>query len=240
MKYLSAVVVAVILFLGAGKAEARGVAIYNTGEDIVHVSDIKEEVREEVEKEVGPGVKIGIIYNRFGLFWMDIWRWDARWVLYVDDSYVELPKEELEALSAGSLSKPITMTLPPGLIVLVLGGIGFGIFAFVTRGDEADESIYSADENEGQAGQAAGQQPQHPGHPQQPQQGYAQPGQPQPGQPGQPQQGYAQPGQAQQPQQGYAQPGQPQQGYAQPGQPQQPGQYAPQPGQPGYDPNKQG
>ncbi len=194
MKYLSAVVVAAILFLGAGKAEARGVAIYNTGEDIVHVSDIKEEAREEVEKELGPGVKIGIIYNRFGLFWMDIWRWDARWVLYVDDSYGEFPKEELEELAVGSLSKPITMTLPPGLIVLVLGGIGFGIFAFVTRGDEEDESIYSADEGEGQAGQAYGQQPQQPGQPQQPQQGYAQPGQPQ-----QPQQGYAQPGQPQQP-----------------------------------------
>lgn len=57
-------------------------------------------------------------------------------MLFEGDNVWEVPKEALEEIAAGSLSKPFTMTLPPGLIILLLGGIGFGIFAYMTRNDE--------------------------------------------------------------------------------------------------------
>jgi hypothetical protein len=266
----ASIVLVAILCMSAGTVHAkRGVAIYNTGEDVVHLSDIKEDMRAEVEAKTAPGVKIGVIYSRFGLFWMDIWRWDKRNVLYDDNDAVWEVSEEaladlgvgsLKELAAGSIDPPFTMTIPPGLIVIVVLAIGFVLLMIFGKDDE--------DEDLAEGYPQQGQQPQQ-GYPQQgqpqqgqPQQGYPQQGQPQQGQPqqgypqqGQPQQGYPQQGQPQQgypqqgqPQQGYPQQGQPQQGYPQQGQPQQgyPQQGQPQQGQPGnppqggYDPNQGG
>ena len=92
-----------------------------------------------------------------GVFWLDIWRWDTKWVLFKGDTIWDVPKEALDEIAASPLSKPFTMTLPPGLIVLLLAGIGFGIFAYVTRNDD------DYDPAEGQQdplqGQDPGQQP---------------------------------------------------------------------------------
>jgi hypothetical protein len=130
-------VLGLVMCIGAQRAEARGIAIVNTGEDVAHVADIKDEVRSEVEADTEPGVAVGIMYSRFGLFWLDIWRWDSRYVLYQGDNvWEEIPEEALKEIAAGGLSKPFTMTLPPGLIILILGGLGFGVMSFLGRGDE--------------------------------------------------------------------------------------------------------
>jgi len=231
--------------MNSGTAHAkRGVAIYNTGEDVVHLSDIKEDVRAEVEADTAPGVKIGMLYSRFGLFWMDIWRWDKRYVLYDDNDAVwEVPEESLKEIAAGSMDPPFTMTIPPGLIVIVLLAIGFVLLMIFGKDEDDDTMAEGYPQQPGQEGYP--QQGQQPGYPQQgQQQGYPQQGQaPQQGYPQQgQQQGYPQQGQA--PQQGYPQQGQaPQQGYPQQGQQQAPQQgqhpgYPPQQG--GYDPNQGG
>ena len=144
-----------MLLLGARDAEAKGFFLINTGEHIVEVSDLKDEVRAEVEADTMAGVKIGILHSRFGVFWLDIWRWDSKWVLFKGDTVWDVPKEALDEIAASSLSKPFTMTLPPGLIILLLAGIGFGIFAYVTRNDDD----YDPAEGQQDPGQGQGYDP---------------------------------------------------------------------------------
>ena len=121
----------------------RGIAIINTGEDVTHVSDLKPEMKESVEAGTAPGVKVGIIYSRFGVFWLDIWRWNKKFVLYTDNEVWEFPKEELAEISEGPLKGPFTMTVPPGLIVLGVLGIGF-IGLMIFGSDEEDEESSAA------------------------------------------------------------------------------------------------
>ena len=141
MRLLGIVVLGALMCGGIRDAEAgRGIAIINTGEDVTRVSAIREVARAEVEAETAPGVEIGIMYSRFGLFWLDIWRWDSRFVLFEGDNvWEDVGEDVLKELAADGLSKPLTMTLPPGLIVLLLGGLGFGAMAFLGRGKEDDE-----------------------------------------------------------------------------------------------------
>ncbi len=155
MKSLWASIVLVgVLCMSAGTAQARGVAIYNTGEDVVHLSDIKEDVRAEIEAETAPGVKVGLLYSRFGLFWLDIWRWDKRYVLYDDNDNVwEVPKDALEEMAAGSIAAPFTMTIPPGLIVIVLLGIGFILFTIFGKDEDEEEGDGSLTPDDGTQGQ---------------------------------------------------------------------------------------
>jgi hypothetical protein len=141
MRILTGIVVGLVLCAGASAAEARrGIAIINTGEDVAHVSDLKDEVRAEVEGQTAPGVAIGLIYSRFGVFWLDVLRWDARYVLFQGDQVWQVPEAELQQMAAGPLSKPITYRLPPGLIVLALAAVALGIWVLVRRRNAAAEA----------------------------------------------------------------------------------------------------
>ena len=131
------IVVLLVLSFNAGDAEAgKGLMIINTGTDVVHLSDIKEEFKAEVEAETMAGAKIGMMYSRFGVFWLDIWRWDKKIVVYQGDTVWDIPKDAAKEIAAGSLSPPFTMTLPPGLIILLVGGLGFVAFMFLGKDDE--------------------------------------------------------------------------------------------------------
>ena len=107
----------VVVFLGGmtGTAEARrgggGIVVINTGDDIVHIRDL--------DPEVGAAIgytKLGYRYQRFGLFWLDLWRWDGEFVVYEGLTYVPLSDEELASL--GGASTPWRYRLPDGFLIL--------------------------------------------------------------------------------------------------------------------------
>ena len=82
---------AVSFFLGLVPltAEAKGLLIITTGNEIFDVADLPEELK-------GPevaGWRLGWMCSRFGLLWADVWTWDCKLVAYQDDSYSELPPE---------------------------------------------------------------------------------------------------------------------------------------------------
>ncbi len=110
-------VVALVFVFGLQTAEAK-IAIINTGEDIVEVGEIKSDVLADIRAETSPDVKLGMMYSRFGLFWLDIWRWDKKYVFYADNTYWEITEEQAKE-AAVSLDVPFTMTLPPGLIIIL-------------------------------------------------------------------------------------------------------------------------
>ena len=111
-----------IAFLLPGSAEARGVVVFNHGEDIVDIGEVAEEHKESVRTEIGGDAKIGYIHNAFGVFWLNIWTWDGRYCLYLNDQYWEFEPEQAATLPGQpdrALRNPLLYTFPPGLLVLI-------------------------------------------------------------------------------------------------------------------------
>jgi hypothetical protein len=135
------VIVGLVLIAGMRGAEAaRGIAIVNTGEDVMEVGQVKPELKAEVEAKTSPGVSIGVMYNRFGLFWLDIVRWNKRYVLFQGNTVYEIPEEVAKEIAAGSLDKPFTLTIPPGMIVLIALGLGFVAILVIGGKNKAPDS----------------------------------------------------------------------------------------------------
>lgn len=128
----------VLVLVTSNSAEARrggggGIVIINTGDDIVHVRDLGE-VKvtgiapaadlglglpiEGLGEEVGLR-KLGYRYQRFGLFWFDLWRWDGEFVLYEGDTYLPIDDEMVAQL--GGASVPWRYRLPDGFLIVVAG-----------------------------------------------------------------------------------------------------------------------
>ncbi|MBW4602784.1 MAG: hypothetical protein KME29_25255 [Calothrix sp. FI2-JRJ7] len=62
--------------LAPAPAQARGLIIYNTGEELFEVADFPQEMVAQY-----PGLKdykISYACQRFGLFWADVWTWDCK------------------------------------------------------------------------------------------------------------------------------------------------------------------
>ena len=111
----------------SAEAEARrGLVVINTGEDVIEIAEIPADHREQLGIPGEPAV--GVMYSHFGVFWLDIVRWDAKFVLYVDDgldgfSYEEMPVEELAQLakvSEDEVKKPMSYYFPPGGVLIGL------------------------------------------------------------------------------------------------------------------------
>jgi hypothetical protein len=128
MKLIVGVLVVIAAFaVRMPSAEAKGLFIINTGEDVAEVAKIKPDALAEVESSTAVGAKIGMMYSRFGIFWLDIWRWDKKFVIFQGNTVWELTEDQAKELAVdGKLDVPFTMTLPPGLIV-ILGGLGIFI-----------------------------------------------------------------------------------------------------------------
>ncbi|MEM6993793.1 MAG: hypothetical protein AAF721_24980 [Myxococcota bacterium] len=155
-----------VVCLSYGEAHARrGIMLITSGDSITQVAELQGDAAKEVEAEIGAGAAIGYKYEQFGVFWLELWSWDGQFVLFKGDDYWELPDAELAALagvgSLDELSKPLTYTIPPGLVIVVLLVLAFGAFAIFSRGDDDDDE----DEDAAVAGQyPPGQHPpgQHP------------------------------------------------------------------------------
>lgn len=140
-------VVALVLAFGTQTAEAK-IVIINTGDDIVEVGVVKPELLSDLAAETAPDVKVGMKYTRFGVFWLDFWRWDKSYVLYADTTFWEISEEQAKEYAV-SLDVPFTMTLPPGLIIL-LSIIAIAILVKVLgRGKGGDEDAPPTEEPAG-------------------------------------------------------------------------------------------
>jgi len=116
----------VVVMAAAGPAEARrgrgGIVVINLGDDIMHLRQTSAEVVLGDDGTEARLDQIGYHYERFGLFWVDLWRWGGEYVLYSRDgmTYAALTDAELEAL--GGASFPIAYHLPPGFLALLAAG----------------------------------------------------------------------------------------------------------------------
>lgn len=133
-----------LVCMSYGEAHARrGIMLITSGDSITEVAPLDPEAAKAVEAETGAGAAIGYKYEQFGVFWLEIWSWDGKYVLFNGDDYWDIPDEQLAAMagvgSLDELSKPLTYTIPPGLAIIVVAVLGFGAFAIFSKGDDEDE-----------------------------------------------------------------------------------------------------
>jgi hypothetical protein len=130
-----ALLIAVVVVVGlGGPAEARrggGAVLINTGDDILHLRDLPSAdtaaFADDPSTEAVVFSKLGYRYERFGVFFMDIWRWDGEFVLYSGDTYAPIDGEMLDLV--GGASVPWRYRLPEGLLIL----LAIGYLALIGR-----------------------------------------------------------------------------------------------------------
>jgi hypothetical protein len=138
--------------LAPSAAEAKGLVIINTGDDVMEIGDVKAEARADVESATEPGVKVGVKYNRFGIFWIDFFRWDSSFVLFHGNTFYEVPEADLAEVSAVPLKKPFTVTMPPGLIGLIILIVGLIAWKVIGRKKAGDGEVVAGDAPPSEAG----------------------------------------------------------------------------------------
>ena len=130
----------------------RGIPIvYGTGDEIKEVGPIAKKKRKWANKKFSPGVKIGFYYERFHIFFLDVWTWNGKFVVFNDKGYSEPnPKQwryMLGKSGTAKLSKPFGYFAPTGLIILVVLGIGLVALMLLGGGDDDEDEEGSHEES---------------------------------------------------------------------------------------------
>jgi hypothetical protein len=127
---------ALILLFSPSTAEAKFLLITH-GDSIDKVADLTEEGKKSVKEQIGEDLEVGYMYGQFGIFYLNIWTWNGKYVLFAGDEYFDASPEEIAALagvaSVDELNKPWTYTFPPGLLIIVAGILIFVAFALHGR-----------------------------------------------------------------------------------------------------------
>lgn len=134
-----------LLSLLPSSAHARGIAVINTGSDVMSIAPVSAEGRAGLgELPGGEEPQVGIMYSRFGLFWLDIVRWNAEYCMFVETSdgfsYDAASPEELAELAGVDVSEitiPTRYYLPPGGVILgivVVLGAAIFVVASISNG----------------------------------------------------------------------------------------------------------
>ena len=112
MRALLVAVILVVAIAGSPTTASAGTAmIVVSGDDIEHVKDLNSE-----HTQTFGYAKLGYRYERWGLFALDLWRWNGEFVVYEGDTYAPLTDEDLSTL--GNPRVPWRYRLPGGLVIL--------------------------------------------------------------------------------------------------------------------------
>lgn len=128
----SAVLAGLLPLLATAPASAgKGFILYGHGDHIADRDEIPREIAAELPAEFS-GARIGYMYGYFDIFYLNVFTWDGKPVIYSGDTYWDLDEESLEGLRAAgagsALEAPWSYKIPPGAVILVVG-IGLWILA---------------------------------------------------------------------------------------------------------------
>lgn len=124
-----------LTLLAPATAQAkRGIALISTGDKMF---DIAEATPDSAARQEWPDAVVAYHAQHFGLFWLPIWTWDGKPVIYSDDAetYMDGTLEEIAGATGvpvDQISKPFLYSFPLGLLIIVLlvvVAILYGVFA---------------------------------------------------------------------------------------------------------------
>lgn len=139
----------------SGEAHARrGLMVINTGEDAMSIREVPAEVQAELGLPAGSSsLQVGIKYSRFGVFFLDIARWNSEFCLFTEEadgfSYEPATPAQIAestGIPEAEIKRPIRYYLPPGgvLIGLVLA-VGVPFVMLSSRADAKRKEALMAD-----------------------------------------------------------------------------------------------
>ncbi len=96
MNAVKTLVLATTLSITPIIAQAKGIFIINTGDEMFEVNAI-----EQLTEDWGNGWKVGYKCSHLGIMWADIWTWNCKIaaVNLLEDSYDDLPENILTTVS---------------------------------------------------------------------------------------------------------------------------------------------
>lgn len=145
--------------------------IINTGEDVMAIADVPAAVQAELGLPPGSGpLKVGIKYSRFGVFWLDIVRWDSELCVFSEqnDGFTYEPGTpaqlaDIAGIPESEITTPIKYYLPPGGVILGLVVlIGAPIFLMSGATDRKRRATLLADPRYAAVVQTFGANPGEP------------------------------------------------------------------------------
>lgn len=120
-----------VLYPDDAHARRGGFVLITSGETIEYVQNVPEDMVDVAMDLTDQPVRVGYHYSSVGLFWIDGWTYDGAFVLYDGDDYWPLDDELSEGLLGKSLDEletPLLYRFPPLLVLLLVGGVGFGAY----------------------------------------------------------------------------------------------------------------
>lgn len=98
--------------------------IWGHGETVAMLGKLEVEVYEAFVQKEGRDLRVGYLYSRFHIFYVDLWTWNGRYVLSDGTQYLEPDESQWRQLLGNSVhrlfNKPFGYRYPPGAIVLVV------------------------------------------------------------------------------------------------------------------------
>lgn len=140
MKFTSIVFAFVLSVLCAAPAQAKGILLFNTGNELFEVGAFPQKLSTE-NPELNT-VKAGYKCDHFGVFWADAWTWNCKLVAVMgEDTYADLPANVEQALSAdpayGMDHAQRGFWNHYGLLSVLVAGIALLLLVNKFGGDEA-------------------------------------------------------------------------------------------------------
>lgn len=156
MRLALALVVALVMSLSAGSAEAKkGLLIFNTGEELFEVGPFPEKALAADPQLAADKLIVGVVCSRFGLFWADVWTWNCHFVGTPD----------ADSNSVATLSDPVLTLVQEKYSLsdakrgiwnrfmfwlLLFAGVGFVVYSQMTsKGGEDEEDDEAGDKSAG-------------------------------------------------------------------------------------------
>lgn len=119
----------------------RGFALISTGDKMFDIADA---APDSAARQEWPDAVVAYHAQHFGLFWLPLWTWDGKPVIYSDnaETYMDGTLEEISGATGvpvDQISKPFLYSFPLGLLIIALliaAAILYGVFA---RGDDDEQ-----------------------------------------------------------------------------------------------------
>lgn len=99
----------------------KGIMLITHGDAVAHYADLSGESKKIAEEITNHEVRVGYLYQQFGVFWLELWTWDGEFVLYQDDNVWKMTDEEAAMLlevKQEELGKPFLYRFPLGLLMI--------------------------------------------------------------------------------------------------------------------------